>query len=321
MERKPLVSFIIPTYNLPNKMLRDCIESILALSLKDNEREVIVVDDGSDCSPLPSLSDISDKIKFVRQENGGLSLARNRGLQEATGEYIQFVDGDDLLVTNLYEHCLDIVRSQKPDMVMFDFCRKQSPKNTCVDLPVISGKDLMLHHNIKATAWAYVFKAEALGNLRFTPGILHEDEEFTPQLLLHMEKVVRTTAQAYFYRIREDSITTARNFRKMLKRFYDLKSVIYKLHARSSELNGQSESLALLRRVHQLVMDYIYIVIVETRSRKFLARQLKELRSHGLFPLPDKNYTSKYRLFRLLTSTKAGLSFLFIILPFIKREG
>lgn len=83
MEQKPLVSFIIPTYNLPNQMLRDCIESIFALSITEQEREVIVVDDGSDYSPLPSLSDFADKIIFVHQENLGLSMARNRGLQNS----------------------------------------------------------------------------------------------------------------------------------------------------------------------------------------------------------------------------------------------
>lgn len=314
MEQKPLVSFIIPTYNLPNQMLRDCIESIFALSITEQEREVIVVDDGSDYSPLPSLSDFADKIIFVHQENLGLSMARNRGLQIATGEYIQFVDGDDMLVTNIYEHCLDIVRSHKPDMVMFDFCRKNTKMNTYEDLPLISGKDLMYYHNIKASVCAYIFKATALKNLRFTPGIYHEDEEFTPQLLLNMDVVARTNATAYYYRIREESITTTRNLRKTLKRLDDLKSVIYKLDARCSTLKVHFERLALQRRVHQLVMDYIYHIIVETRSRKFLNRQLKELQTHDLYPLPNKNYTYKYKWFRMLLSTKIGKNLLFIML-------
>ena len=67
-------------------------------------------------------------------------------------------------------------------------------------------------------------------------------------------------------------------------------------------------------------MDYIYQVIIETRSRHYLDRQLAELRNHSLFPLPDKDYTKKYTWFRRLTQTKIGLAFLFRTLPLIKRE-
>ena len=323
MEQQPLVSFIIPTYNLPEPLLRECIESIMALSLREYEREIIVVDDGSKHAAIACLGDLADTIIYIRQKNSGLSAARNRGIQNASGLYLQFVDGDDLLISNLYEHCLDLARFQKPDMVMFDFCRKMTKEKTYDDLPVISGSDLMHHHNIRATACGYLFKTTTLGNLRFTPGICHEDEEFTPLLLLRTESVIRTSAPAYFYRERRNSITTSKNVRKVLQRLHDFKGVIYRLHAQASLSNDQwstLDRLALLRRVHQLTMDYIYQVIIETRSRHYLDRQLAELRNHSLFPLPDKDYTKKYTWFRRLTQTKIGLAFLFRTLPLIKRE-
>ena len=323
MEQQPLVSFIIPTYNLPEPLLRECIESIMALSLREYEREIIVVDDGSKHAAIACLGDLADTIIYIRQRNSGLSAARNRGIQNASGLYLQFVDGDDLLISNLYEHCLDLARFQKPDMVMFEFCRKMTKEKTYDDLPVISGSDLMRHHNIKATACGYLFKSTTMGNLRFTPGICHEDEEFTPLLLLRTESVIRTSAPAYFYRERRDSITTSKNVRKVLQRLHDFKGVIYRLHEQASLSNDQwsaLDRLALLRRVHQLTMDYIYQVIIETRSRHYLDRQLAELRNHSLFPLPDKDYTKKYTWFRRLTQTKIGLAFLFRTLPLIKRE-
>ena len=80
------------------------------------------------------------------------------------------------------------------------------------------------------------------------------------------------------------------------------------------------DRLALLRRVHQLTMDYIYNVIVETRNRKYLNRQLAELGSHGLFPLPDKDYTSKYTWFRRLSNSQAGRRLLMRIIPLMKKE-
>ncbi|MDE6689053.1 MAG: glycosyltransferase, partial [Prevotella sp.] len=124
-DRKILISFIIPVYNIPADMLHECIESILALSLRSYEREIIIVDDGSDVPAINFLNDFLNEIVYIRQRNGGLSKARNRGLQNATGKYIQFVDGDDTLLSNMYEHWLDIARFQEPDIVTFEFCRKK----------------------------------------------------------------------------------------------------------------------------------------------------------------------------------------------------
>ena len=107
-----MISFVIPYHNEPLNMLRQCLDSILSLSLSNEEREIIVVDDGSDYSPINDLRDIQDHIIYVRQKNGGLSHARNTGLRLATGEYVQFIDADDYLLRAPYEHCLDIMRYQ-----------------------------------------------------------------------------------------------------------------------------------------------------------------------------------------------------------------
>ena len=78
-EKKPLVSFIITYYNESVDMLKECVNSILSLSLNAAERQIIVVDDGSDVSPIDLLIELSSDIIYVRQPNLGLSRARNRG--------------------------------------------------------------------------------------------------------------------------------------------------------------------------------------------------------------------------------------------------
>ena len=88
MDKSPLISFIIPVYNVPTDMLCNCLDSILRLSLKRDEREIIVIDDGSKFSPLDALRDYLDDIIFLRQKNGGLGCARNRGILNATGRYL-----------------------------------------------------------------------------------------------------------------------------------------------------------------------------------------------------------------------------------------
>jgi glycosyltransferase involved in cell wall biosynthesis len=319
MEEKPFVSFIIAVYNIPTEMVFSCLDSILKLSLRKHEREIIVVDDGSKTPLINHLDNYLDDIIYIRQKNGGLSCARNRGLQNATGQYIQFVDADDALITNQYEHCLDLARFQSPDMVMFDFSRKDKSQKVYTDQKLVTGRYLLRHQNIKATACGYLFKSTILGNLHFTPGIYHEDEEFTPLLILRAGSILQTDAEAYYYRTRENSITTSEDIRNTVKRLNDFKSIIYRLYNFAAVIPG-SDRMALLRRVHQLTMDFIYLVIIETRNKHYLNRQLEELHKKGLFPLPDKDYTTKYKWFRRLTNTKIGMAFLFRTLPLIRRE-
>lgn len=300
----PLVSFIVTYYNLPREMLRECIGSIMALSLSEKEREVILVDDGSDICPLDILADYRDHIMYVRQRNGGLSAARNIGLEISRGRYIQFVDGDDSLVQPAYEHCLDIIRyDEDVDVVMFGFSDEVSPQAVFKDSPVVSGSVYLHNNNLHATAWGYILRRSVLGGLRFTPGILHEDEEFTPLLLLRAERVISTDAVAYRYRRREASIMGNTDVRHRLRRLNDKERVIFRL----SELAGRiprSERIALQRRVHQLTMDYIYNIITLTHSERQLERRIGRLRRKALFPLPDRKYTTKYRLFGMLTKYK-----------------
>ena len=318
-DRQALISFIIPAYNLPAELLRHCLDSIKALSLRCYEREIIIVDDGSDEPIINDLTDYQDDIIYIRKANGGLSTARNTGLQMATGQYVQFVDGDDQLIQAPYEHVTDLIRYGQTDLVMFNYTSKLKVKTTYNDSVPMSGADLMRNHNIHGTVCGMLFSQTVLGSLRFTPGIYHEDEEFTPQLLLRAERVITTDAKAYFYRQRPDSITSSTDIRKRLKRLNDVKGVIIRLNNLSSTLPTE-ERVALQRRTAQLTMDYIYNVITQTRSQHYLNRRLNELRRYGLFPLPDRNYTTKYNWFRRLTNSSAGLKMLLHTLPFIKRE-
>ena len=320
-DRQPLVTFIVTAYNLPIEQLRQCLDSIRALSLNAAEREIILVDDGSDEPPISALADYLDDILYIRQRNAGLSAARNRGIGMATGEFLQFVDGDDYLLQAAYEHCLDQVRYGGADVVMFDLTDdatdSQPADYNATDMD--SGTELMAHHNIQGSACGYLFRRHILGELRFTPGIYHEDEEFTPQLLLRAERICSTDAQAYFYRRRQQSITGTADVRTVVRRLADKRQVISRLSAMADTLPN-NDRLALQRRVAQLTMDYIYTIIIETRSRHFLDRKLASLRSEGLFPLPDRHYTTKYTWFRRMTHSSLGLSLLMRALPLLKKE-
>ena len=317
---KPLVSFILTYYNQPVQMLCECIDSILALSLRPFEREIIVVDDGSRVSPMNGLMQYGDELIYIRQKNGGLSMARNKGIEMAQGQFLQFIDADDHLIQTPYEHCLDMIRlNDEIDMVMFDFTSTGTTETDYNDTEVMTGSAYMLKHNIHGSACGYLFKRTTLSELRFTPGIWHEDEEFTPQLLIRAEHVCATDAKAYYYYKHKGTITTHDDEESKVKRFNDIRGVLDRLQYLCDRV-PQADRIALQRRVAQLTMDYIYQVIVQQRSQKALNQCIDELSSKGLFPLPDRDYSQKYKWFRKMTNTRLGLTILLNTLPLLKKE-
>jgi glycosyltransferase involved in cell wall biosynthesis len=320
----PLVSFVITYYNQPVQLLCECIDSILALSLRSFEREIIVIDDGSEVCPMNGLMQYGNDIVYVRQKNQGVSTARNRGMNMATGKFIQFIDADDYLIQSPYEHCLDLLRLNSDiEMVMFDFTHSASQQDNIVQSPIkTSGTAYMRNHNIAGTVCCFIFRQSILGKLAFSPEIKYgEDEEFTAQLLLRAEEVYVTKAKAYFYRCYKNSAIqqsrTEETGKK--KRLEDNLSVILHLQNLCDKL-PQNDRLALQRRVAQLTMDYIYNTITLTHSRQALNSCLDELSSKGLFPLPDRDYTRKYTWFRRMTNSAVGRTLLLHSLPLLKRE-
>ena len=318
---KPLISFIITYYNEPLDLLCECIDSITVLTLTSDEREIIVVDDGSDESPVETLKQFGDAITYIRQKNMGLSEARNRGIQMATGKYLQFVDADDTLISQPYEHCIELVMREEPEMVVFDFSSSPIGVPDChiQDQPVQSGSHYIRHNNIHGMACGYLFKRSILGDMRFTPGIYHEDEEFTPMLLLRAENVIVTSAQAYYYEKRPDSITNTKDPNSIQKRLSDFKGILRRLHIAADRMPIDDKT-ALQRRVAQLTMDYIYQVVRMTQSRKLLESEIQELTRLSLFPLPNQAYTTKYTWFRRMSATSVGRALLMGIIPLTRQE-
>ena len=202
LQEKPEVTFIVTAYNLPAEMLRECLKSILALDFDEKRREIILIDDGSDETPLTELKDLVRHIIYYRQDNQGVSAARNAGLRIATGKFIQFIDGDDLLIPENYQHCLKILDEKQPDMLFFNMTTKQKSVKSEIDCKgPFQGSDYMRHHNIQSSVCSYIFHRCLLGNLHFTVNKqFTEDEEFTPMLLLRSEKLYKTEVKAYFYR-------------------------------------------------------------------------------------------------------------------------
>lgn len=293
------ISFIIPYHNEPAEMLEECVTSILSLPLKPEEREIIVVDDGSERSAVELVTCLDGQTIYLCQEHQGLSAARNNGILHSSGDYIQFVDADDALLPE-YESIIGCVGCVQPDLIQFRYTRaKRGRVSKFRILSDTDGCDLLQNENLRASACCCIVRRELVADLLFLPGICHEDELFMPQLMLRARRVIVTDIEAYFYRRHEGSITTSDNPVELERRLDDTEFVISELKRLSEAPDGSG--LPLKRRVSQITMDYVYRLYTEGIERNERAVRIGRLRRMGVYPLPVRCYTWKYWLFSVVS--------------------
>lgn len=323
----PIVSFIITYYSEPLPLLAECLRSVLQVrslmmqrGMAKQDFEIVVVDDGSQLSPLGMLKQMDEDICYIRQTNAGLSAARNAGLAAAHGEYVQFVDADDALLPHAYCSLCPQSR-EEADIILFRFTSDDgrwhedradafTDKNTPPARPAgcrraMSGTQYMLHHNVRASACCYLFRRSLLGELRFADGMLHEDELFTPLLLLRMHSVSDCPVPAYYYRRRPHSITHTRTACHIARRLNDTETILHRLCDVANHLRGDDRR-ALMRRVEQLTTDYIYIMWKVEADRQERVRRMRQLTADGLLPLPLHPYTLRHWVFSLVLRLPHG---------------
>ena len=210
------LSIIIPAYNA-EAYLQRCLDSIFSQEFTDYE--VIVIDDGSTDGTAALLEHYPD-VKVVHQENRGMSTARNRGLDEARGEYILFVDSDDLLTDGALETLVAELSGE--DIIAFnakklhDATGEQTYHPTIRESETTDGWTYFCRHRLEATdihfvcIWQRAYRRHFLidNNLRFADGLRRaEDDLFTTQAMLHAKSVRTITDCLYTYRVRQGSIT------------------------------------------------------------------------------------------------------------------
>ncbi len=198
------LTVIIPVYRVEATLDR-CVESVLAQAIED--MEVILVDDGSpdNCPTLCDNWAAKDKrISVIHQKNGGLSDARNAGLDVAKGAYITFVDSDDYLTPETYGPLLDMV--SECDVLEYSVADKLSLKDCCYDDTNWYWLDARAYTH--TYAWNKIYKRELFDNVRFPKGKVFEDV-FTLPLLLRRSKRVRTTSKGFYHYTQNEQGITA----------------------------------------------------------------------------------------------------------------
>lgn len=221
------VSIIVPVYQV-EKYIRQCIESIQAQTFTDFE--LILVDDGSkDASGeiCDKYAKEDDRIKVIHKTNGGLSDARNKGIEVVNSKYLMFIDSDDYIekdmVKLLYQNILDT----ESDIAVcnFRYVYEENDKknfNTDIQSEILSSKEIYLHrknernYGIWTVVWNKLYKTELFENIKFRTGKFHEDEFLANQIYKKNLKVSTIPEVLYYYRQRENSIMSRENSNKSL---------------------------------------------------------------------------------------------------------
>lgn len=219
----PKVSVIIPVYNT-EEYVEEAVRSIVNQTLK--EIEIIVINDGSTDNSLQVVTEIAEKdprLQVYCQENQGQSVARNIGISKAKGEYIYFMDSDDLLDLEALECCYNKCVSENLDFVFFDaeiICENKKLSfpfdyhRPEIEEKVYNGvellNDLIDKDLYRPALWMSFIRLSFLQriNLNFFPGIIHEDELFSAILYIEAERVGRIGKDFFKRRIRENSTMT-----------------------------------------------------------------------------------------------------------------
>lgn len=206
------ISIIVPIYNT-ERYLEECIESIVSQTYKNIE--IILIDDGSTDKSgqiCDKYSKKDSRIKIIHQENKGIGQTRNVGLQYATGEYIGWVDSDDIISNNMYEVLL---KNMIKEDAQISCCNYKKIKNKLEDFCEMEKEDIevknekvvkdMIRGEITCFLWDKLFKRELFNDIKFTNHKVGEDFVVNTTILSKNPKIVRTNGCYYFYRYREDS--------------------------------------------------------------------------------------------------------------------
>ena len=219
---KPLISIIVPIYNVRDYVCK-CVESIQNQTYKN--LEIILVDDGSTdgCEKIcDRYAAIDNRVVVIHKVNGGLSDARNCGIDMCHGTLIGFVDGDDWVHPQMYEIMVDKLEKENSDIVTCGFEQYNEESFIChiesedVNIKNIGGADALIDIETPlVVAWNKLYKRAIFDDLRYPLGRLHEDEFLIHRIFKKCNKITVISRALYFYTIRNDSIIANMNEKRI----------------------------------------------------------------------------------------------------------
>lgn len=302
--KNDLISVIVPIYNV-GKYLNECISSIVMQTYKNIE--ILLIDDGS-TDECPNICDNWKRkdlrIKVVHKKNGGLSDARNCGLDSAKGKYVCFIDSDDyvekIYIENLYKALIsnDVKISQCGIKYINDnykILKKVGYKEDCV----LSGKEMIKgscneHFIENEVVWNRLYDKNLFETLKFPKGKIHEDEFITYKLLYNEKKVAIISDYLYNYRQSDNSIMRSKY---SLKRFQDF-SEAYKEKIQYFKVNEDLELHDMVIRSYLSNLSNIFIKVKRyiPDSKEHLKNIKNEYKKCFKYLIHSKNINTKNKI-------------------------
>lgn len=312
MESVPLVSIIIPVYNVEN-YLRWCIRSVELQTYQNIE--VLLVDDGStDLSSTicKQVSDSNRKFIYLQKTNGGLSSARNFGILRASGEYAFYLDGDDVIEPTCIENLMSIMRETGASVAVTNLCqvmnqdsflfRKAEKPNAIDNVVVMGGSDALAHmlsfRDFTTSACGKIAPIEAWRRCVFPEGRVFEDLATIHTLIAEAEIVAVSCQHQYGQVLRKGSIT--RSGRLGDKALEDYFFAVQKCITYASTISPQCEEAAIARKA----IEYSRIVgsaesfrKLNSENRNRIRKARSELKS--ILKSKDFNMLTKSNLLKI----------------------
>lgn len=263
------VSVIIPVYNV-RKYLRRCIESVLEQNFDDYE--IILVDDGSTdgSEEICNLyKNKHDRVRVYHKENGGLSDARNYGIDKSKGKYLAFIDSDDYIaydyLSTLYTMIvknqvkISCVSSHKVKTDELAFSKEVDTDEVDVLSNINTLKRVFKRDDVSVSAWGKMYDRELFNEIRYPKGKLYEDLYTTPYLIEKSEKVALSRSKKYYYYVRKDSITKRTISNKDYSIFEALQNLVDYFGNKYPELYKPAIACYILYTINNIINRLVFV--------------------------------------------------------------
>ncbi len=297
------VSIIVPIYNV-EQYIKECLESIYDGNLSDFE--VICIDDRGKDNSIEIVKQFVidnkiDNLSIIQHEqNKGLSEARNTGIKLAKGEYIVFVDSDDMIIArnlnSLIDHAkannLDIIEGEIEEIYETELDIKVDSAKERSNTDILSGSEYFSYTNKNSEyapmVWCRAYKTEYIrDNYFFEPNLKFEDEQFSPRVIIGAKKVQYMNQKIYVYRRRDNSITT--NIVKdssWMKHYF---RIIESLSEYLQTIEDKETYNALKDRIDNLVLSLIKNPIAYEANDDVLNETINIIKEKKIYRLPIKS--------------------------------
>lgn len=326
----PILSIIVPVYNV-ERYLSKCIDSLLHQGLATGEYEIILVNDGSKDNSqyvCENYVKANPNVYLYNKENGGVSSARNLGLEHATGEYVVFIDADDYLINNAYSYIFNSLVNKDVDIIRYwsTIVNEETPDNNDYKGKILfkgTGHEFIKKYGLETFCVTSIYRRSYLlkNKIQFKKYRIGEDFLFSSSVLLTNPSIVSTSCNIYRYVKHPNTATTIRNKEHARKCVEDQLAInedlINQIHTLTSCDNlFYKQCTASLKNKMRLIISR---AMSAEYSNKEFAAIVQRCKKQGLVPLDVKG-SIKQKVFSLTVNYLAKYPWIYSPFSYIYRK-